>query len=192
MQFYSIGGSFVDVKEGAALILVLKIWLTLKREESPDFIWNVLKITVMDFESVRPLILVAKNSLLLLQRRSLDEAPLIEVKSKANYRSCGKSSVATSDAVDWNWRWTADFSYVRESCEHRAREKSGIKSYCGIFARKKQLLWLIWRSETFYVDVLEDEFKGKDVHGNVLSVKFNTRYCCVQQGWGIILLSIFI
>ena len=43
-----------------------------------------------------------------------------------------------------------------------------------------------------YVDVLEDEFKGEDVHGNVLSVKFNTRYCCVQQGWGIILLSIFI
>jgi len=74
--------------------------LTLKREESPDFIWNVLKITVMDFESVRPLILVAKNSLLLLQRRSLDEAPLIEVKSKANYRSCGTSEVSTSDAAD--------------------------------------------------------------------------------------------
>jgi len=59
------------------------------------------------------------------------------VKSKANYRSCGKSSVATSDAVDWNWQWTADFSYVRESCEHRAREKSGIKSYGGIFCLKE-------------------------------------------------------
>jgi len=93
MQFYSIDGSFVDVKEGAALILVLKLKLTLKREGSLDFIWNVLKITMMDFESVRPLILVAKNSLLLLQIRSLEQAPLIEVKSKANYRSCERAAL---------------------------------------------------------------------------------------------------
>ena len=68
--------------------------------ESWILFWIVLKITVMDFDSVRSLILVAKNSLLLLQIRSLKQAPLIEVKSKANYRSCGKSSVAKSDAVD--------------------------------------------------------------------------------------------
>ena len=31
------------------------------------------------------------------------------MQSKANYRSCRISRVATSDSVDWNWRWTADF-----------------------------------------------------------------------------------